>query len=217
MAVGEKEADAMQVSFGKRFVLGGLGVWLIACPLAAKADTKIVAVGASNTSGFGAGFGQSYPAQLEAMLKAHGYKVQVVNAGVLGDTTRGMLSRLDASVPEDARIVILQPGGNDLRFGVSKEERANNIRAMVAKLQKRGIRVIVADNLQGLLAGHSIDGIHFNGEAHALIAKKLYPQVVAALSSGAAAAAPAANGQPPANQPAGAQPAQTPASTGAAH
>ena len=119
------------------------------------------------------------------MLRAHGYKVQVVNAGVPGDTTRGMLARLDASVPADARIVILQPGGNDLRFGYTKEERANNIRAMVARLQKRGIRVIVADNLQGLLAKHSADGIHFNGEAHALIAKKLYPQVVGALGGGA--------------------------------
>jgi acyl-CoA thioesterase-1 len=200
----------------KSFAFAGFAVWLIAFPLAAKADTKIVAIGASNTAGFGAGFGQSYPAQLEAMLKAHGYKVQITNAGMLGDTTRGMLARIDAAVPADVRIVILQPGGNDLRFGISKEERSNNIRAMVAKLQKRGIRVVVADNLQGLLAQHSADGIHFNGEAHALIAKKLYPQVAGALAGGTAAVAPTANSQPPAALPA-AQPVQTPASTGAAH
>jgi len=206
----------MPVSYVRRFAFGGF-VWLLAGPLAAQADTRIVAIGASNTSGFGAGFGQSYPAQLEAMLKAHGYKVQVTNAGMLGDTTRGMLGRIDAAVPAGTRIVILQPGGNDLRFGISKEERANNIRAMVAKLQKRGIRVIVADNLQGLLAQHSADGIHFNGGAHALIAKKLYPQVAGALGGGTVAvnAAPATNGQPPATLPAGDQPVQTPASTGA--
>jgi len=193
----------MPVSYVRRFAFAGFAVWLIACPLAVQADTRIVAIGASNTSGFGAGFGQSYPAQLEAMLKAHGYKVQITNAGILGDTTRGMLARIDAAVPAGTRIVILQPGGNDLRFGISKEERANNIRAMVAKLQKRGIRVIVADNLQGLLAQHSVDGIHFNGEAHALIAKKLYPQVAGALGGTvAASAAPAANGQPPAASPA---------------
>jgi acyl-CoA thioesterase-1 len=211
----------MQLSFVRRCAFGsliGLMSLLVFLP-AAKADTKIVAVGASNTSGFGAGFGQSYPSQLEAMLKAHGYKVQVVNAGVLGDTTRGMLARIDTAVPADARIVILQPGGNDLRFGVPAEERARNISAMVAKLQKRGIRVIVADNLQGLLVGHSIDGIHFNGEAHAMIAKKLYPQVVGALGgapAGASAASPA-NGQPPAALPTGAKPVQAPASTGAGH
>jgi acyl-CoA thioesterase-1 len=214
----------MQGSRVKGFAFGALVTASLLAPFAvfspAWADTKIVALGASNTLGFGAGFAQSYPAQLEAMLKAHGYKVQVINAGVPGDTTRGMLARLDAAVPADTRIVILQPGGNDLRFGYTKEERANNIRAMVAKLQKRGIRVIVADNLQGLLAQHSADGIHFNGEAHALIAKKLYPQVAGALGGGAPAATaltPAAASQPPAALPADAQPAQTPASTGATH
>jgi acyl-CoA thioesterase-1 len=209
----------MQFSWVKGFAFGALVTAALLAPLAARADTKIVAIGASNTSGFGAGFGQAFPSQLEAMLKAHGYKVQVVNAGVPGDTTRGMLARLDASVPADTRIVILQPGGNDLRFGYTKEERANNIRAMVARLQKRGIRVIVADNLQGLLAKHSADGIHFNGEAHAMIAKQLYPQVVGALGGGtvAVSAAPATNEQPPATLPAGGQPVQTPASTGAAH
>ena len=210
----------MPYSFVKKRAFGMLIVLmsLAAFSAAARADTKIVAIGASNTAGFGTGFGQSYPAQLEAMLKAHGYKVQVINAGIPGDTTRGMLARLDAAVPADARIVILQPGGNDFRFGYSKEERANNIRAMTARLQKRGIRVIVADNLQGLLAKHSGDGIHFSGEAHALIAKRLYPQVAGALGGGTATnAAPAANGQPRAALPAGSQPAQAPASSGAAH
>jgi acyl-CoA thioesterase-1 len=181
------------------------------------AQTRIVAIGASNTSGFGAGFGQSYPAQLQAMLKARGYKVQITNAGIPGDTTRGMLARIDATVPAGTRIVILQPGGNDQRFGYTKEERANNIRAIVARLQKRGIRVILADNLQGLLAKHSADGIHFSVEAHALIAKRLYPQVAGALGGGTAAAVPAANGQPSAALPAGSQPVQAPTSTGAAH
>jgi acyl-CoA thioesterase-1 len=211
----------MQFLWVKGFAFGALVTAALFAPLAvfspAWAETKIVVIGASNTSGFGAGFGQSFPSQLEAMLKAHGYKVQVINAGVPGDTTRGMLARLDASVHADTRIVILQPGGNDPRFGYTKEERANNIRAMVAKLQKRGIRVIVADNLQGLLAKHTADGIHFNGEAHALIAQKLYPQVIGALGGGTVAmsAAPAPNGQPPATLPAGSQSVQTPASTGA--
>jgi acyl-CoA thioesterase I len=177
---------------GVRRVLG-VAVLLMSFATTAAAQTKIIAIGASNTLGFGAGFGRSYPSQLEAMLKAHGYNVQVVNAGVLADTTRGMLRRIDTSVPPDARIVILQPGGNDARFGISKEERANNIRAIVAKLSQRGVRVIVADDLQSLLAKHSVDGIHFNGEAHAIIAKQLYPQVVNVLGGGAPVAAPAAS------------------------
>ena len=172
----------MQVSVKYAFVAG----LVLAFSPAAHADTKIVALGASNTSGFGSGFGQSYPAQLEAMLKARGYKVQVINAGIPGDTTRGMLGRLDASVPQGTRIVILQPGGNDIRFGYTKEERSKNIRAMVAQLQRRGIRVILADNLQGLLTKSSADGIHFGPAAHTTIAKRLYPQVAGALGGGSA-------------------------------
>jgi acyl-CoA thioesterase-1 len=167
----------------------------------AHAQTKIVAIGASNTSGWGVGSANAYPAQLEAMLKAHGYNVQVTNGGVLGETTNGMLARID-SVPAGTRIVILQPGGNDARFGFSKEQRAKNIREMVSRMQKRGIRVIVADNLQGLLEKNSIDGIHFNTNAHATIAKKLYPQVAGALGGGQPVAnnAPTTTGSVPPKQ-----------------
>ena len=60
---------------------------------------------------------QAYPAQLEAILRARGVVIHVVNAGINGDTTEGMLRRLDSAVPNGTRAVILQPGGNDLRKG----------------------------------------------------------------------------------------------------
>jgi acyl-CoA thioesterase I len=41
----------------------------------------IVAVGDSNTAGFGVGRDQAFPAQLERMLRAAGQDVQVWNAG----------------------------------------------------------------------------------------------------------------------------------------
>jgi len=194
------QGAGMRHLFIRRFALG---IFLTLClslfiSRPAQAQTKIVAIGASNTSGWGVGSGAAYPAQLEAMLKARGYNVQITNGGILGQTTSGMLARVD-SVPAGTRIVILQPGGNDARFGVPKEERAKNIRAMVSRLQKRGIRVIVADNLQGLLAKNSVDGIHFNSNAHAAIAKKLYPQVAAALGGGQTVAnsGPATTGSVP--------------------
>ena len=55
----------------------------------------IVALGASNTYGKGVARNQAYPAQLEAILRAKGANVRVVNAGINGDTTEGMLQRLD--------------------------------------------------------------------------------------------------------------------------
>src|ERR1700722_13988262 len=73
----------------------------------------IVALGASNTAGKGVSSSEAYPAQLEAILRARGLSVTVVNAGISGDTTEGMLGRLDQAVPDGTSAVILQPGGND--------------------------------------------------------------------------------------------------------
>src|ERR1700761_2900648 len=81
---------------------------------AAQAAT-VVALGASNTFGKGVSRGQAYPAQLEALLRAKGLNVRVINAGINGDTTGGMLARLDRVVPKGTSVVILQPGGNDRR------------------------------------------------------------------------------------------------------
>src|ERR1700733_12095002 len=78
------------------------------------AALNIVAVGASNTSGWGVGADNAYPALLQALLRKKGIDANVTNAGVLGDVTAGMLSRIDAAVPKATDIVILQPGANDL-------------------------------------------------------------------------------------------------------
>ena len=111
----------------------------------AAARLNIVAIGASNTTGFGVGEQNAYPAVLQALLRKKGIDANVTNAGVNGDVTSGMRDRLDGAVPKGTDIVILQPGGNDLRFFGSKEARSANVAAMVARLRARGIRVIVYD------------------------------------------------------------------------
>src|ERR1700732_2294432 len=77
----------------------------------------VVALGASNTYGKGVARNQAFPAQLEAILRAKGLNVRVVNAGINGDTTESMLQRMDRAVPNGTSAVILQPGGNDGRKG----------------------------------------------------------------------------------------------------
>src|SRR3712207_434368 len=128
---------------------------LLVCGLAsfaaiapARAQT-IVALGASNTEGMGRGrfnMGvpreQAYPAQLERLLRARGINARVINAGIAGDTTGGMLARLDSSVPSGTRLLILQPGGNDARRGVGGNEGAN-VAEIRRRMQARGIPVIV--------------------------------------------------------------------------
>src|SRR3954447_12672743 len=77
-------------------------------------DFTVVALGDSNTAGFGVGRDQAYPAHLERMLRAAGHDVQVWNAGVTGDIFERMLARLDRYVPDGMKVVILQGGYNDL-------------------------------------------------------------------------------------------------------
>ena len=69
----------------------------------------VVALGASNTYGKGVARSQAFPAQLETILRAKGLAVRVVNAGINGDATEGMLRRLDGAVPSGTSAVILQP------------------------------------------------------------------------------------------------------------
>ena len=145
------------------------------------APLRIVAIGASNTHGWYVGNRGAYPARLEALLKAKGIDAQVTNAGVPFDTTAGMLKRIDSDVPKGTNIVILQPGGNDRRFLMTKEQRAANIAAMERQLRSRSIKVIVYDE-EIPLRYYALDLIHLNGDGHAMIAAALLPRVMATIS-----------------------------------
>ena len=141
----------------------------------------MVALGASNTFGNGVARSQSYPAQLESMLRAQGHPARVINAGISGDTTGGMLARLDRVVPRGTRVVILQPGGNDFRRGGGRGERSANISAIEGRLGARGIKVVMIEN--GMFRGlpHQRDGIHLTPEGYHRLAEEVLPRVVSAL------------------------------------
>jgi acyl-CoA thioesterase-1 len=154
------------------------GALAFTAPLEA-ATMNIVAIGASNTSGWGVGAQSAYPAQLQVLLRKKGINANVTNAGVAGDVTAGMLNRLDGVVPKGTDIVILQPGANDLRFFGTRAARAANIAAMEQHLRARGIRVIVYDPDEIPAEFYQWDGIHFNAAAHAKIAATLAAQISA--------------------------------------
>jgi acyl-CoA thioesterase-1 len=146
--------------------------------VSAAAAVKIVALGASNTAGWGVGEPNAYPAQLEAMLKAQGHDARVANAGKSFDTTTGMLDRLDAAVPPGTSIVIVQPGGNDTRFFGSKKQRADNLAAIERKLHARNIKVIVFENTVVPSTMYQWDGIHFTKDGHKAAAAYLVRRIL---------------------------------------
>lgn len=113
---------------------------------------QVVAFGDSLTAGYGLAAGQGFPEKLQAALRAKGHDVVIANAGVSGDTTSGGLARLDWSVPDGTRLVILELGANDMLRGVSPEVAEKNLDAMISRLKERGIKVLLA----GMLAAPNL-------------------------------------------------------------
>jgi acyl-CoA thioesterase I len=181
------------------------------CSTAVAAQLNVVAIGGSNTAGWGVGAQKAYPALLEALLKERGYDAHVANAGVSFSTTHGMLERLDAAVKPGTTIVILQPGHNDTRFGGTKEQRAKNIAIIVNRMRERHIRTIVFENETVPAGNYQWDGIHFTAKGHEIAAAWMLRQIVGAGPSQAAANPPPADAMPSAPPPAEAKPLAPPA------
>ncbi len=108
------------------------------------AERIIVAFGDSLTAGLGVTPDDSYPAQLQAKLRAEGYAYRVVNAGASGDTTAGGLRRVDWALKNKPDIVIVALGANDALRGQDLASVRANLDAIVARFQKAGARVLLA-------------------------------------------------------------------------
>lgn len=113
-------------------------------PAANAQPIKIVAFGDSLVAGFGLRANESFPAQLENTLKKRGQNVDIVNAGVSGDTTTGGLGRLDWSVQDGTEAVILVLGANDMLRGMEPEIARKNLSDMIKRLKERKIEVLLA-------------------------------------------------------------------------
>jgi lysophospholipase L1-like esterase len=90
----------------------------------------VVFLGDSITQGWGGGLGAAFPG------------VKVANRGISGDTTRGVLLRLqDDVLTLDPAAVVLLIGTNDLEEGATPEIIAGNLRLIVASLERHDPRM----------------------------------------------------------------------------
>jgi acyl-CoA thioesterase-1 len=106
---------------------------------------KIVAFGDSLTAGYGLSPNESYPALLQKMIDADGFKYEVINAGVSGDTSAGGVRRIDWSLDAGGvRFVILELGANDFLRGQPVAETRKNLSAIIERSKSRGARVLLA-------------------------------------------------------------------------
>ena len=116
----------------------------VAPPAKTVARPRIVALGDSLTAGLGLNTEQAYPALLQERLDAGGFKYEVVNAGVSGDTSAGGLSRLDWALDGDVRLLIIALGGNDALRALPADELKQNLSHIIERAQARHIDVVLA-------------------------------------------------------------------------
>lgn len=108
------------------------------------ARARVVALGDSLTAGYGLTAEQSYPSLLQARLRAAGLDVEVVNAGVSGDTSAGGLRRVDWALDGDVKVLLVALGANDALRGLPVDELERNLAAIIERAQGRGVAVILA-------------------------------------------------------------------------
>ena len=105
---------------------------------------RLVVLGDSLTAGLGLEATEAYPARLQERLDAAGYDVEVVNAGVSGDTTAGGLRRLAWALDGGAEVLVVALGGNDGLRGLSIDQMKDNLSQIIMVATSGGIEVLLA-------------------------------------------------------------------------
>ena len=114
---------------------------------AADGPVKMVVLGDSLSAGYGLPAGAAFPERLAAALKAKGIDVAMINAGVSGDTASGGRDRLDWSVPDGTRAVIVELGANDALRGIDPAVTRAALSDILTRLKARHIAVLLCGML----------------------------------------------------------------------
>jgi acyl-CoA thioesterase-1 len=137
---------------------------------AAARTIRLVVLGDSLTAGLGLPQGKAFPDRLQAALRAKGWDVEVVNAGVSGDTAADGLARYDWAVPADADSLIVELGANDMLRGLPPKMTSAALSAILDKARAAHLPTLIA----GMRAAPNL-GVEYDKAFDAI-----YPQLAAA-------------------------------------
>lgn len=110
----------------------------------AEGAKKLMVIGDSLVAGYGLPAASAFPARLGEKLSADGHNIKVINAGVSGETTSGLLTRLDWTLQQKPDYVILVIGANDMLRQVDRNVTKANLQKILGKLQAQKIPVLMA-------------------------------------------------------------------------
>jgi acyl-CoA thioesterase-1 len=106
-------------------------------------SVKMAVLGDSLSAGLGLSGAAAFPARLQKALGDKGIKVDMINAGVSGDTSSGGRDRLDWSIPEGTEAVILELGANDALRGTDPAVTRAALTDILTRLKARKIAVLL--------------------------------------------------------------------------
>ena len=113
-------------------------------PIIAFGDSLVVGVGSSQTRG-------GFVTRLENKLG-----IEIINAGVSGNTTRDGLARLESDVlSKNPKLVIISLGGNDYLKRLPSEESTSNLNQIVSRIHQTGSAVILLGVKTGIVSDAS--------------------------------------------------------------
>ena len=108
---------------------------------------KMVVLGDSLSAGLGLSASAAFPERLQKALKSKGIDADIINAGVSGDTSSGGRDRLEWSVPEGTRAVLVELGANDALRGIDPAVTRAALADILTRLKARNISVLLCGML----------------------------------------------------------------------
>jgi acyl-CoA thioesterase-1 len=106
---------------------------------------RILIVGTSLTAGLGLDPDDAYPALLQRKADSAGYNVDIVNAGLSGETSAGARRRLEWLLREPAAAVVIETGANDGLRGLDIDSTRANLTSILqyTKQALPGVRLFL--------------------------------------------------------------------------
>ena len=132
-------------------------------------EITILVMGDSLSAGYNLPPGTSFPSKLEVWLNNNGQNVNIINAGVSGDTSAGGLARLDwalAGIAHKPHLVIVEFGGNDALRGIEPENTTSNLDGIIRQLKEKNIPTF----LMGMKAPPNM-GSHYGDQFNGIYAE----------------------------------------------
>jgi acyl-CoA thioesterase I len=97
----------------------------------------VLFVGTSLTAGLGLDPDSAYPMLIQRKIDSAGLKFEVVNAGVSGETSSGLLDRLNWLLSGNFAVMVLETGANDGLRGIPAATLRANLDTAITRIRAK--------------------------------------------------------------------------------